>query len=81
MFISTFNFKCLKISTHLGTIKTNGFIGLSKYPIKYLELVIVSIDFEIAISSTLTSQNFIGFFAANFSFVNFVSPSLNLILL
>ena len=48
----------------LGIIKTNGLIALSKYSIKYLELVFVSINFEITILSTLTSQFFIGFFAA-----------------
>ena len=48
----------------LGIIKTNGLISLSKYPIKYLELVSVSINFEITILPTLTSQIFIGFFAS-----------------
>ena len=33
----------------LGIIKTNGLIALSKYSIKYLELVFVSINFEITI--------------------------------
>ena len=42
----------------LGTTKTNGFISLSKYPIKYLELVLVLNNFEITILSTLTSQIF-----------------------
>ena len=48
----------------LGIIKTNGLIALPKYLIKYLKLVFDSINFEITILSTLTSQIFIGFFAA-----------------
>ena len=48
----------------LGNIKTNGLITLSKYPIKYLQLVFVLINFEITILSTLTSQTFIGFSAS-----------------
>ena len=48
----------------LGIIKTNGLIVLSKYPIKYLESVCVSTNFEITILSTLTYQIFIGLFAA-----------------
>ena len=40
----------------LDNIKTNGLITLSKYLIKYLELNFVSINFEITILSTLTSQ-------------------------
>ena len=40
----------------LGIIKTNGLIALSRYPIKYLELDFVSINFKITILSTLTSQ-------------------------
>ena len=48
----------------LGIIKTNGLIVLSIYPIKYLELVFVLTNFEITILSTLTSQVFIGLFAA-----------------
>ena len=46
----------------LGNAKTNGLITLSKYPVKCLELVLVSTNFEITILSTLTSQIFIGFF-------------------
>ena len=46
----------------LGIIKTNGLIASSKYSIKYLELVFVLPHFEIAISSTLTSQIFIDSF-------------------
>ena len=45
-------------------IKTNGLIVLSKYPVKYLELVFVLTNFEVTILSTLTSQNFIGLIAA-----------------
>ena len=41
----------------LGIIKTNGLIALSNFiPIKYSELVFVSVSFEITILSTLTSQ-------------------------
>ena len=43
----------------LGVIKslnvTNGITSLSKYPIKYLEIVFVLTNFEISILSTLTS--------------------------
>ena len=42
-------------------MKTNSLI-LSKYPTKYLKLVFVLINFEIAILSTLTTQISIGFF-------------------
>ena len=43
----------------LGIIKTNGLIIILNFtPIKYLELVFVSINFEITILSTLTSQIF-----------------------
>ena len=48
----------------LGIIKTDGLIALYKSPIKYLELVFALTNFEITILSTLTSQNFKGFFAA-----------------
>ena len=41
----------------LGIIKANGSITLSKYPIKFLELVFVSINFGITILSTLTLQH------------------------
>ena len=48
---------------------------LSKYPIKYIEPVFDSINFEKTILSTLTSQIFICFLAAeNFSFVTLFSP-------
>ena len=46
----------------LGNNKTHRFITSSKYPIKYLELVFVLINFEMTILSTLTSQIFIVFF-------------------
>ena len=49
--------------------KTNGLLVLSKYPIKYLELLIILTDFEVTILSTLTSQVFIGFY----SFYSFYS--------
>ena len=45
-------------------VKTNGLIVLSKYPTKYLALTFILTNFEITIFSTLTSQFFIGFFAA-----------------
>ena len=48
----------------LDIFKTTGLTVLSKYPIKYLELVFVLTNFEIAILSTLTSQIFVGLFAA-----------------
>ena len=47
-----------------GIIKTNGHIALAKYPIKYLELLFTLISFEITILPTLTTQTFIGCFAA-----------------
>ena len=48
----------------LGIIKTNGLIALSNFiPIKYLELVFVSINFQISVLSTLTSQILLGFFS------------------
>ena len=42
----------------LGKIKTNGLITLSNYLIKYLELLFVSINFEITVLSASTSQIF-----------------------
>ena len=45
----------------LGNIKADGLKTLSKYPIKYLELVFVSINFEITILSTSSSKIFIVF--------------------
>ena len=44
-------------------VKINGLITLSKYPIKYVELVFVSTNFEITILSSLTSQILTGYFA------------------
>ena len=38
----------------LGIIKANDLIDLLKYPIKYLELAFVLINFEITIPPTLT---------------------------
>ena len=76
----------LKILTYtliLGNIKNNGPIISSKYPIKYLELFFVSINFEITILSTSTPPNFYCFFfASQNSFMDiFVSPNLNIIAL
>ena len=54
----------LNVSTYpliLGIIKTNDFTALSKYLIKYLELVFALTNFEMTILSTLTSEIFIGF--------------------
>ena len=64
-----------------GIIKTDSLIVLSKYQIKYLELVFVSINFEITILSTLTSTIFIGFFLSIFFFALFVASNLNIIIL
>ena len=61
-----FNLKCLKYPLILVNIKTNGVITLSKYLIKYLELVFVSTNFEMTIFSTLKSQIFIGFLQHKF---------------
>ena len=68
--ISTFIFNLLIHLPIVGNIKTNGLITSSKYSIKYLELFFVSTNFEMNISSILTSQVFTGFFVApqNFSF-------------
>ena len=66
-FLSLFPSLTLNVLTYLvilGISKTNGLLTLSKYAIKYLELVFVLINFEIAILSTLTSQIFKGYFAA-----------------
>ena len=52
-----FNFKSFKIyPLILKNIKTNGFITSSKYSTKYLELVFVSINFEMTILLTSTFQ-------------------------
>ena len=48
----------------LDIFKTTGLTVLSEYPIKYLELVFILTNFEIAILSTLTSQIFVGLFTA-----------------
>ena len=45
----------------LDNVETDGLITLSKYPIKYFELVFVSSNFGRTILSTLTSQIFIAF--------------------
>ena len=67
MFIVTCLSLTLNVLTYpliLGKTKTNGLITLSRYPIKYLELVFVSINFGITMLLILTSQLFIVFFAA-----------------
>ena len=51
----------LTYSLILGNIKTNRLMILLKYPIKYLDLVFVSTNFEMTILSTLTFQICIGF--------------------
>ena len=56
-----FNLKYFNI---LGIIKINDHMSLSKYTMKYLELVFVLTNFHITKLSTLPSQIFIGFFAA-----------------
>ena len=63
-FVLTSALSVLTYPPILGIIKTNGLLSLSKYPIKYSELVFILINFEITILSTLTSHIFIGFFAA-----------------
>ena len=67
IFLTLSRYSPLNVLTYLlilGIIKTHGLIVLSKYPIKYLELVFVLTNFEITILSTLTSQIFIDFSAA-----------------
>ena len=44
-----------------GNVDTNNFITLYKYPIKYLELLFVSTNFEVAILLKSPSQVFIVF--------------------
>ena len=51
----------LTYSLILGNIKTNDLITLSKYSMKYLELVFLSTNFERTILSTLPSQIFFVF--------------------
>ena len=62
VFIFAFILKSFNISIHLCNIKTNGLITSYKCSIKYLELFFVSINFEIAILSTLIFLIFIVFF-------------------
>ena len=65
LFLSLSPFLTINLLTNtliLGNTKTNGLITLSKYLMKYLELVFVSSNLEITILSTLTSQMFIGIF-------------------
>ena len=47
----------------LGNTKTNGFITLSKYPIKYLESFFVSTNFEMNILLPSASKTFLDFLA------------------
>ena len=61
MFLSS-TLNILKYPLILGIIKTNGHIASSIFiPIKYLELVFVLTNFEIAKLSTLTFQILVGF--------------------
>ena len=61
----------------LVIIRTNGQISLSKYLIKYLQLVFLLTNFEITILSTLTFKFFISFSSAkSFSFAIFVFAKL-----
>ena len=75
IYISIFNLTFLTYPLILGIIKTDGLIVLSKYPIKYLELVFVSINFEKTILSTLPSQIIIGFFCRIKPFFCYFSPA------
>ena len=55
----------LNVLTYLlifDDIKTNGFITLSKYLMKYLQLSFVSTNFQMTILLTSTSQTFVVFF-------------------
>ena len=75
----------LKVLTYpiiLANIKTNALISSFKYPIKYLKLFYVSINFEITTLSASTSQIFIDFFTpSNYYFATLVLPNLNIIML
>ena len=53
---------------------------MSKYPIKYLELVFALTNFEITILSVLTSQIFIGFFVAETFLLLLLSPQISTLL-
>ena len=66
LFLSS-TLKFLTYPVILDIIKANGLVALSEYQIKYLELVFVLTSFEITVLSTLTSQIFIGSFAADTS--------------
>ena len=57
-----FSLKGLTYLLILGNIKANGLITSSKYAIKYLEVFFVSINFEITVLLTPTSQIFILFY-------------------
>ena len=74
----------LKVLTNpliLGNTKTNDLVTLSKYSIKYLELVFAVTNFGITILSTITSQIYFGFLEQwIFSLATFVSPNLNILI-
>ena len=57
-----FSLKVLTYPLILGNVKTNGLITSSKYPIKYLELAFVSVNFEATVLSALTSESFLFLF-------------------
>ena len=62
--LSLFSSLTLNVLTYpliLGIIKANGLITLSKYHVKYLQLVFALINFEITILSKLNSLFFIAF--------------------
>ena len=74
LFLSLYPFLMLNVLTYtliLGNIKTNGLITSSKYPIKYLELFLVSVKLKITILSTLTTQIYIFFYIIKFFFCYF----------
>ena len=63
LFLSLSPSLTLKVLTYpliIANIKANSLITSSKYPIKYLKLIFVSINFETTILLTLTSQILIG---------------------
>ena len=60
-----FSLKGLTYLLILGNIKANGLITSFKYAIKYLEVFFVSINFEITVLLTPTSQIYIYFFLHN----------------
>ena len=69
LFLSSLTLNILTYLLILGNARANGLITLSKYPIKYLELVFISSNFGITILPPLTSQIFMEFFLGhNFFF-------------